>query len=163
MGCILNGNTIGGNLSVYLSEGTYYLKIRNNNTNTNGGVATANYNFRIGTVSNPHSYTDWKRLSSTHHIECCEYCGQTGTETGLHTIIKSEITLNIAHCIHCGAKIMLGDDIVQVPGMLNVQKVSINGSYILPNGIIVLVDEDIEAYENGTLVFYDRDDLPQVQ
>ena len=163
MGCILNGNTIGGNLSVYLSEGTYYLKIRNNNTNTNGGVATANYNFRIGTVSNPHSYTDWKRLSSTHHIECCEYCGQTGTETGLHTIIKSEITLNIAHCIHCGAKIMLGDDIVQVPGMLNVQKVSINGSYILPNGIIVLVDEDIEAYENGTLVFYDRDDLPMIQ
>ena len=58
---------------------------------------------------------------------------------------------------------MLDDTIVQVPGMLNVQKVSINGSYILPNGIIVLVDEDIEAYENGTLVFYDREDLPQVQ
>ena len=58
---------------------------------------------------------------------------------------------------------MLDDTIVQVPGMFNVQKVSINGSYILPNGIIVLVDEDIEAYENGTLVFYDRDDLPQVQ
>ena len=30
---------------------------------------------------------------------------------------------------------------------------SLNGSYILPNGIVVLVDEDIEAYMNGTLVF----------
>lgn len=29
-----------------------------------------------------------------------------------------------------------------------------NGSYILPNGVIVLVDEDIESYFNGTLEFY---------
>ncbi|MBQ7828700.1 MAG: hypothetical protein IJ345_00305 [Clostridia bacterium] len=29
-----------------------------------------------------------------------------------------------------------------------------NGSYILPNGIIVLVEEDIEAYMDGSLVFY---------
>ncbi|MBR2926650.1 MAG: hypothetical protein IKC31_03635 [Clostridia bacterium] len=28
-----------------------------------------------------------------------------------------------------------------------------NGSYILPNGVIVLVDEDIEAYLNGEPVF----------
>ena len=33
----------------------------------------------------------------------------------------------------------------------------------LPNGIIFLVDEDIEAYENGTLVFYDKGNVPQVQ
>lgn len=42
----------------------------------------------------------------------------------------------------------------------NAAKVSVNGSYILPNGIIVLVDEDVEAYLNGTLVFYDPNDLP---
>ena len=42
-------------------------------------------------------------------------------------------------------------------------KVSLNGSYILPNGVIVLVDEDVEAYLNGTLVFYDRDKLPETQ
>ena len=47
--------------------------------------------------------------------------------------------------------------------LFNITKYSINGSYILPNGIIVLVDEDIEAYENGTLVFYDKDNLPQTQ
>ena len=29
------------------------------------------------------------------------------------------------------------------------------GSYILPNGIIILVEEDIQAYKEGTLVFND--------
>ena len=29
--------------------------------------------------------------------------------------------------------------------------------------IIVLVDEDVEAYFNGTLVFYDKNNLPQPQ
>jgi hypothetical protein len=65
--------------------------------------------------------------------------------------------------MYCGARVMLDDTIVQVPGMLNIQKVTLNGSYILPSGITVLVDEDIEAYENGTLVFYDKDNLPQTQ
>ena len=38
------------------------------------------------------------------------------------------------------------------------KKVSINDSYILPDGIIVLVKEDIEAYFAGTLIFYDNDE-----
>ena len=33
-----------------------------------------------------------------------------------------------------------------------------NGSFILPDGIIVLVDEDIEAYFNRTLEFIYPDD-----
>ena len=57
---------------------------------------------------------------------------------------------------------MLKDDIVQV-GPMSITKVTLNGSYILPSGIIVLVDEDIEVYENGALVFYDKDSLPQTQ
>ena len=64
--------------------------------------------------------------------------------------------------MYCGAIILIGNDFVQV-GPANLTKVTLNGSYILPNGIIVLVDEDIEAYENGTLVWYDKDDLPQAQ
>ena len=35
---------------------------------------------------------------------------------------------------------------------------SANGSFILPDGVIVLVDEDIEAYFAGTLEFYYPDD-----
>jgi len=28
-----------------------------------------------------------------------------------------------------------------------------NGNYILPNGTVVLVEEDIEAYMSGSLIF----------
>ncbi|MDY2888847.1 MAG: hypothetical protein SOU19_04695 [Candidatus Caccosoma sp.] len=40
----------------------------------------------------------------------------------------------------------------------SIKFVTRNGSYILPNGIIALVDEDIEAFMNGTLVFYNKDE-----
>ncbi len=38
-----------------------------------------------------------------------------------------------------------------------VQYVTNNESYILPNGVIVLVDEDIELYLNGILEFHKKD------
>ncbi|MBQ2723869.1 MAG: hypothetical protein IJF72_04410 [Clostridia bacterium] len=38
--------------------------------------------------------------------------------------------------------------------MQQINLVSENGSYILPCGIIVLVDEDFDAFMAGTLVFY---------
>ena len=41
--------------------------------------------------------------------------------------------------------------------------ICLKSRHILPSGIIVLVDEDVEAYENGTLVFYDKDSLPQTE
>ena len=63
--------------------------------------------------------------------------------------------------MYCGAILNFIDD--GHIGIMNINKYSINGSYILPNGIIVLVDEDIEAYLNGTLVFHDKDKLPMVQ
>ncbi len=62
----------------------------------------------------------------------------------------------------CGAIISATDGFGEI-GHLSALKFSINGSYILPNGIIVLVDEDVEAYFNGTLVFYDRDELPETE
>lgn len=40
--------------------------------------------------------------------------------------------------------------------LTNCNMVSTNGSYILPNGVIVLVEEDIESYLDGTLEFYDK-------
>ena len=37
--------------------------------------------------------------------------------------------------------------------MNTVIKISDNGSYVLSNGVVVLVDEDVEAFLNGTLEF----------
>ena len=39
------------------------------------------------------------------------------------------------------------------------QLVTENGSFVLPNGVIVLVDEDIAAYLNGTLVFITKNTM----
>ena len=44
-----------------------------------------------------------------------------------------------------------------------VTKVTIKGSFILVNGVIVLEDEDLDAYLNGTLVFYDKDKVQVLQ
>ena len=151
----LGGTALQSGCAVYLEKGTYYLKVNKNVL----GTATLVLNT---TPAFTHEYTEWTKHNSTHHIECCEYCGVKGTRMALHYVKQSEISLNIGFCAVCGAKVMLGDDIIQV-GPLNIQKVTPNGSYLLPNGIPVLVDEDIEAYLNGTLVWYDKDDLPQAQ
>lgn len=77
-------------------------------------------------------------------------------------IRASEVVDNKADCLGCGHMLDLRYDMaISTPD--SAAKVSVNGSYILPSGIIVLVDEDVEAYLNGTLAFYDKDDLPVTQ
>ena len=116
----------------------------------------------IEEVEHSHRYTEWAPYSKTEHKEKC-LCGWLGTNTAGHVIRSTDVVGRSAPCIGCGYLVTI--DPFGPPGQIihNVQKVSVNGSYILPNGIIVLVDEDVEAYENGTLVFYDKDSLPETQ
>ena len=154
-GLIGEGTLVVNELSLELSEGVYYLKVRNNYY-TDVVVEVS-----LECPPHIHQYTEWTYYSRTHHIRSCE-CGLNGSETALHVVKAGSAINNRAVCMYCGAIILLGDDFVQVEPM-SITKVTLNGSYILPSGIIVLVDEDIEAYENGTLVFYDKDKLPQTQ
>ncbi len=135
-----------------LTQGTYY--VAGSYDNTTGGT-TLNLS-----VSHEHTYSDWVSISDTRHIECCE-CGVMGTTTGAHVTKASSIVNGKSYCIYCGHLVTLTEGFI--PIIQNVQKVSVNGSYILSNGIIVLVDEDVEAYMNGTLVFYDKDKVPELQ
>ena len=60
-------------------------------------------------------------------------------------------------CLDCGAVIIsstTGPGIIQ-PMSSNIWKVTDNGSYKLTNGIIILVEEDIDSYKEGTLEFKD--------
>ena len=143
--------------SKYLRSGTYYLRIDYGYTPYEYNTATISIDYS----EHFHEYTKWVIYSPTKHIECCE-CGATGTVKGNHVVRSSDIDGIKSKCILCGALIDsfggIGESIIQ-----NIQKVTLNGSYILPNGIIVLVDEDVEAYLNGTLVFYDKNNLPQTQ
>lgn len=108
-----------------------------------------------------HSFTEWKYKTSTLHIEMCADCGVEGTTENPHVVRASEVIGNRATCLNCGHMINLDTGFAEV--IQNISKISINGSYILSNGIIVLVDEDVEAYLNGTLVFYDKDKVPATQ
>ena len=129
------------------------------NTTTSGTV-----NFTIYGPPHTHSYTSWIYNNNISHIEVCD-CGTIGTAIQPHAISPNDRYKDRANCIGCGAIINLtgGGGITIVPGPSNNNtQVTINGSYILPSGIIILVDEDIEDYLNGTLVFYDKDEVPLI-
>lgn len=108
------------------------------------------------TTEEDHSYT-YTHRDSTMHTGICN-CGYTITER--HWVRPT--SGRYANCVDCGALIDLGGTITPV-NPFNITKVSVNGSYILPNGIAVIVDADVEAYINGTLVFYNPDELPVTQ
>ncbi|MBQ4587107.1 MAG: hypothetical protein IJB13_04880 [Clostridia bacterium] len=44
--------------------------------------------------------------------------------------------------------------------VINGAKYSANGSYMLLDGTAVLVEDDVDAYFAGTLVFYEQDEIP---
>lgn len=57
-----------------------------------------------------------------------------------------------ANCINCGARVDLGKAIVIGDGQLTLRPIiSANGSYVLPNGMLIIVEEDLQDYINGTL------------
>ncbi len=94
----------------------------------------------------------------TNHISVCA-CGQTGPLIKKHIISIEDYGNAYGMCMMCGH--IIPSNALTVNSM-SITQFSLNGSFILPNGIIVLVDEDIEAYLNGTLVFYNKDELPEV-
>ena len=107
-----------------------------------------------------HSYTPYSYLNNRSHIRYCS-CGETQTKG--HYVMQSSIVDNrYATCLGCNAELDLRKDFAY--SILSTgTRVSINGSYILPNGIVVLVDEDVQAYIEGTLVFYDQNNILEVQ
>ncbi len=84
------------------------------------------------------------------HWACCS-CGDKISQR--HVIDSSSVgngSLN-QWCKYCGEYLGLGSGTLN--GVYTDYPHTENGSYILPNGIIVLVPDDEEAYFNGTLEF----------
>jgi len=96
----------------------------------------------------------------THRFSCA--C-VPGARTETHTILASDIVEGIyyAPCMGCGHLLDLRDNYYN--SIASITRVSVNGSYILSGGIVVLVDEDVQAYLDGTLVFYHPDNIPTTQ
>ena len=106
-----------------------------------------------------HYYHDhYATYSSLQHVAYCT-CGLSTLE--VHAADYSRAYTFHGHmyapCLYCGTVIDLGGGggpIIPIPGSISQIMVTDNGSYIMPNGIYVIVEEDLEAYLNGTLVFH---------
>ncbi len=108
----------------------------------------------IGTIAHEHTFEQWTYYNHNSHIgTCC--CGAQTTRA--HAVTLSEVVDYRAYCLGCGYYLDLRED-TAITNRVN--RVSVNGSYILPSGIVVLVEEDVEAYFAGTLVFYEKENLP---
>ena len=121
-----------------------YLRVRGYSTSVSG-----TYYLKVS-PSHTHSYT-YEHYSSTHHKSTCN-CGEVTYQA--HAVSSSG-TNRYKPCIQCGYLVDTQNDIGIIGPTANVKYKTNAGSYILPNGIIVLVNEDIEAYLNGTLEFND--------
>ena len=103
----------------------------------------------VSVESHSHSYLashTW--LSYTQHRSTC-CCGLS--TIGPHVVASGAFAggAQYATCLTCGGLATSGVTILSVADYPH----TINGSYILPNGTIVLVPEDIEEYMNGALTF----------
>ena len=95
-----------------------------------------------------HSYHyEWK--SEGRHTASCE-CGSYVTES--HTAVPGSFggPTGYGICMYCHGRVSMGTLLSVPEGLAHTD----NGSYILPNGNIILVEEDVEAYLAGTLEFY---------
>lgn len=111
-------------------------------------------------IISAHSFGAYIYYNNSSHRKSC-FCGFYISEG--HSVRQADIVNNrYARCLGCRAQLDLSVDNANII-MSNITQVSINGSYILSNGIVVLVDEDIQAYMDGTLVFYHPDDIPVTQ
>ena len=124
-------------------------------TTTFSHVCDDHYCIHCNAYTTMHDYDrNYEWVSYTmHRAECC--CGAT-TEQG-HAVANNAFAngKKYAPCLICGGLAERG--FVECTNSSAITRVTINGSYILPNGVIVLVDEDIESYLNGTLEFHKKD------
>ena len=132
--------------------GTYYLNFW---IKSFGYVHTEMVDISVECLIHEHNYS-YMYLDANLHIKTCS----CGTSTEVHYVRRADIVGNFAFCLGCGRKLNLNISNPAIfMGIIN--QITINGSYILPNGIVVLVDEDVEAYLNGTLTFYNPNEIPE--
>lgn len=103
------------------------------------------------TFMEPHKIDRYLYYNNSSHRGVCS-CGRFFIEA--HYVIREEIKNNrYAMCHGCSTPLDLISDSATLLSIIADMRTA-NGSYILPNGIVVLVEADLEAYENSTLQFY---------
>ena len=101
-----------------------------------------------GEITYNHTY-DYIWKNTKQHLAICD--------CGVSTLQGHAIVSGTNKCILCGGNADMG--FIQINALSpQVQYVTNNGSFILPNGVIVLMPEDVEAYLHNILVFYPKND-----
>ena len=107
---------------------------------------------KCGYISHTHDYNEsylWKDYKQ--HYSNCE-CGKRI----LHPHVVTSGSLSggkRAICLVCGGEASMG---FVFSTNNDIEYLTENGTFALPNGVIVLADDDMEAFKNGTLNFNDR-------
>ena len=126
---------------------THYSATKHECTNQ---VAGLNYSC----YENHYNYSYAKYNQGAHYAYCeCGYC--IGT---MAHVVYVDIS-NIKYCIHCGERLTNSGTITPVPGWSMNSESSITyitdaGSYVDADGVIYLVDSDMELYLAGELDVY---------
>ena len=124
--------------------GTYYLRVAYDYSSDYGTITTS--------IINAHNHYYHDHYSWQSFIQHKAYCA-CGAYANRPHVTPSNAFQNgeqYAECSECHGLASVGI----IYGMIqNGFPYTLNGSFILPNGVIVLMDEDYEAYVNDTLVF----------
>lgn len=107
-----------------------------------------------------HLFTFYRYFDNIRHRKSCRYCGEIKSQQHSVTLEDATDGDNKATCLGCDTLLDLNFDIAEV--IESTEQVTLNGSFILPNGIVVLAPEDIDAFEYGTLIFYNINELPVI-
>lgn len=114
----------------------------------------------LQSASHTHSYTHtW--LNYRQHASSCT-CGENHIRG--HVISSGWTGIGYATCLVCGGPAEIGFVEMSLPikgnsiSSIFIEEHFGNGSYVLSNGVIVLSDEDLENFYNGTLIMPDCDD-----
>ena len=124
-----------------LSVGRYYLRVAYQDITNSGTIGTQ-------IISHEHNYTySYTWLNYNQHKANCA-CGMSHAEQHVVSAKSLVDDLEYVTCILCGGPANAGI----IPGMKGIQ-ITESGSFISPNGTLVLVDEDIERYLAGEIEF----------
>ena len=140
-----NSGTYSVSINQNLSVGRYYLRVAYKNTSYSGTITTQ-------IVGHTHSYNNsYTWLNYNQHRAYCA-CGNSHTEQHVVSAKSLVDDLEYVTCILCGGPANAGI----VPGMKDIQ-VTESGSFISPNGTLVLADEDVDSYLTGEIIFEHED------
>lgn len=123
---------------------TVYIRIRGY-----AWTSTGQFSFEITGPNHTHNYTYTWVDYNQHRWNCI--CGVTGLQVHIVSPEAYNNGQQYAECTLCHGQAYIGS--IYNKGSNPSFPTTFNGSFILPNGVIVLEDLDMDAYLDGTLVF----------